>query len=99
MVSPGPDVVAQSAATSGVIQVLGSGVAGGVKTISNLGVGSLEVSLGTDGTGSEAVGSPSTNVTMLQLVLKASSAEGVSVKGHSVFITASVYLSSLKSFL
>jgi hypothetical protein len=81
LVSPGPDVAAEGVTSTDVIQVVGPGTIGGLKTITNSGVGSLKLSSGTEDTSSESITPPCGGVEMLRFILRASSTEGVTVKG------------------
>jgi hypothetical protein len=72
-------VTCQSAVTLNGVTPTGSMVTGGVKTIATSGTGSLAVSLGGNSPAAGTVGSPSGNVPMLQVRLRASSMEAVNV--------------------
>jgi hypothetical protein len=72
-------VTCQSAVSLNGVTPTGSMVTGGMKTIATSGTGSLAVSLGGNSPVAGTVGSPSSEVPMLQIRLAASSLEGVNV--------------------
>jgi len=72
-------LVCQGASSFGPVVPTGSAVVGGAKTIANSGVGSLALSMGPNSPASGTVTFPSSDAPMLQVILSASSIEGVGI--------------------
>jgi hypothetical protein len=82
--SPG-DVTSVGAVSSIPLTPIGAPVAGGVKTAAAPGSpGSVEIRLGTNSPPSASVHPGTTGVAMMQLILRASSLEGVAVTGATI---------------